>query len=66
MSKVLVISLAAVAISLFAVLLASRGARSKTRTDSDGGTSYVGSDSDSGSDCSTSDSGGCDGGGGGD
>lgn len=64
MSKVLVISLAAVAISLFAVLLASRGARSKTRTDSDGGTSYVGSDS--GSDCSTSDSGGCDGGGGGD
>jgi preprotein translocase subunit SecG len=63
MSTALIIALAAVAISLFVVVLASRG-KSKARNDGDGGTSYVGSDT--GIDCSTSDGGSCDGGGGGD
>jgi amino acid transporter len=53
MNTALVISLGAVAISLFTVFIAVRGAKSKKQTDGDGGTSYVGSDSSS--DCSTSD-----------
>lgn len=64
MNTALVISLGAVAISLFTVSIAVRGAKGKKQTDGDGGTSYVGSDSSS--DCSTSDGGSCDGGGGGD
>lgn len=62
MSSALVISLGAVAMSLFAVFIALRGAKTKSRSNSDGGTAS----SDGSSDCSPSDGGGCDGGGGGD
>lgn len=63
MSTILVISLGAVAICLFAVFVALRGAKAKREKDGDGGTSHTASDSSG--DCSVSDGGGCDGGGGG-
>lgn len=62
MSAALFISLGAVAISLFAIFIARRGATAKQKSNGDGGSTPA-SDS-SGSDCSTSDGGSCDGGGG--
>jgi hypothetical protein len=62
MSTALVISLGAVVMSLFAVFVALRGARSKTRAGGREGSSYGGSDV---ADCGPGDGGGCDGGGGG-
>jgi hypothetical protein len=64
MSTALIIALGAVAVILFAVFIARRGANTKTQSRDDGSGSYVASDTGS-SDCSVSDSGGCDGGGGG-
>lgn len=64
MSTAMVISLGAVAMSLFAVFLALRGARNKARSADDGSSVYGGTDSSA--DCGASDGGGCDGGGGGD
>lgn len=58
----LFISLGAVAISLFAVFIARRGATAKQKSNGDGGSTPA-SDS-SGSDCSTADAGSCDGAGG--
>ena len=63
MSTALVISLGAVAICLFAVFVALRGAKAKKETDGDGGTTYTASDSSS--DCGPSDGGSCGGGDGG-
>lgn len=62
MSTALVISLGAVAISLFTVFVALRGAKAKKQKEGDGGTGY---DASGSNDCSVSDGGGCDGGGGG-
>lgn len=62
MSTALIISLGAVAISLFAAFIARRGAKSKEKPNGDGGSTPA-SDS-SGSDCATTDGGSCDGGGG--
>ncbi|MGC1468406.1 MAG: hypothetical protein WA793_03420 [Sphingorhabdus sp.] len=56
----LFISLGAVAISLFAVFIAQRGAKAKQKLNGDGGSTPA-SDS-SGSDCATADGGSCDGG----
>ncbi len=63
MSTALILSLLAVAMSLFAVFISTRAKQSKKRDGGDGGTTTAGSDS--GSDCGTSDGGSCDGGGGG-
>lgn len=62
MSTALIISLGAVAISLFAVFIARRGAKAKQKSNGDGGSTPA-SDS-SGSDCAITDGGSCDGGGG--
>ncbi|MBP6379834.1 MAG: hypothetical protein KA312_05395 [Sphingorhabdus sp.] len=61
MSTALFISLGAVAISLFAVFIARRGAKAKQKPNGDGGSTPAGDSS--GSDCSTADGGSCDGGG---
>jgi hypothetical protein len=66
MNTALIISLGAVAVSLFAVFISQRKPTTKTRARGDnGGSGYVASDTGSGADCSPGDSGGCDGGGGG-
>lgn len=65
MSTVIVISLAAVVISLGAAFVSSQARKRKQaekNNSGDCGTSYA----DTSSDCGPSDSGGCDGGGGGD
>jgi hypothetical protein len=64
MSTALVISLGAVAMSLFAVFMARRTSNSRKQGNKDGGSVTASSDSN-GADCGPGDGGGCDGGGGG-
>ena len=66
MNTALIISLGAVAMSLFAVFISQRKPKPKNQGGGDNGGSASAESDTSSSDCSVSDGGGCDGGGGGD